>query len=120
MSTQTQESFIQSVTGSETILTDIGFLHHSTERKGYATYIDYKRDDTLISFMLGPSDWNVEISIFTNNRKYAFKDLLEIPSIAQWPASNKFEQTSKDRINDEVIWFMKFIRFSLTEIFSKS
>lgn len=119
MSTQTQESFILYVAGSDTILTNIGFVHYSTERKGYATYIDYKRDDTLITFMLGPPDWNVEISMFTNKRKYEFKDLLQIPSIAQWAANNKFEQTSKDIINDEVIWLMQFIRFSLTENFSK-
>jgi len=119
MSIQTQESFIKSVAESDTILTDLGFLHQSTEKKSYATYIKYKRDDTLICFMLGPSDWHVDISIFTNKTKYVFKDLLAISSIAQWAANNKFEQKSVDKINNEVIWFMQFTRFSLTEILSE-
>lgn len=116
MSTQIQESFVESVKESEPALTDAGFFHHSTERKGYTTYIDYKSEDTVVSYMLGPSDWHVEISILTTKRKYEFKDLLEITSIAHWIARNRFEHTGKDIIKDEVIWFTRLIRFSLTEI----
>ncbi len=119
MSTKTQESFIKSIAESDTILTTLGFFQQSTEKKGYATYINYKRDETLICFMLGPSDWNVEISLYTNKTKYEFKDLLAISSIAQWTSNNKFVQTNEDIIKDEVIWFMEFVRFSLTEILNE-
>lgn len=116
MSTETQESFIKSVKDVETTLIDMGFVHYSTTKKGYATYIDFKQNDKQISFMLGPSDWHVDISLLTTKRKYEFKDLLAIPSIARWTATNKFEQKSKDTHRDEVEWFVKFIRFALTEI----
>ncbi|OYU96905.1 MAG: hypothetical protein CFE21_01055 [Bacteroidetes bacterium B1(2017)] len=116
MSIQTQISFIEAVINSGYILTDIGFMHLSTKKKGFATYISYERNSTLISIWLGPSDWNVETSILSKKRKYEFKDLLEIPSILQWTANNKFLKSSNDRIYDEVIWHMKFITYSLTQI----
>ena len=111
MSTQTQKAFIKSINEAETILTDIGLSHISTEKKGYATFVGYKRTDTLVSFMFGPSDWNVEILLEKNGRKYAFKDLLQIPSIAQWTINNKFRQITNDRIKDEVFWFVDLIKF---------
>jgi len=116
MSSQAQELFISSVEDSDTLLTDLGFCHNSTIRKGYATFIAYNKNDTLITFILGPSDWHVEIILLTKNKKYEFKDLLGIPSISQWTTINKFEPTTKETIKDEVVWFMKFIRFVLTEI----
>ncbi len=115
MSTRAQESFIKSIKDVEKILSDIGFSHFSTTKKGYATYIDYKgKDNTLVTFMFGPSDWNVEILLETNETKYAFKDLLQIPSIAHWTRENKFQQKTSDRIKDEVIWFTDLLRFIFT------
>jgi hypothetical protein len=113
MSTQTQESFIKSINEAEPILTDIGLSHILTEKKGYATFVDYKGTDTLVSFMCGPSDWNVEILLEKNHRKYAFKDLLQIPSIAQWTIKNKLRQVTNDRLKDEVFWFVDLIKFVL-------
>ena len=92
MSTETQDLFIGYVKDVEENLADMGFVHHSTTKKGYATYIDFKQNNNLITFMLGPPDWHVDITLLTSNRKYGFKDLLEIPSIALWIATNKFEK----------------------------
>ncbi len=111
MSTQTQESFIKSIKEVDTILTDIGLSHLSTTKKGYATFIEYKGSDTLVLFMLGPSDWNVEILLELNEKKYAFKDLLQIPSIAQWTRDNKFVQKTNYRIKEEVFWFVDLLKF---------
>ena len=93
MSTKSQESFIKSIKDVENILSDIGLSHFSLTKKGYATYIKYKgKDETLVTFMFGPSDWNVEILLEKNKTKYAFKELLQNSSIAQWVRENKFQQ----------------------------
>ena len=47
-----QELFIKAMNDMETVLTDIGLSHLSTEKKGYATYIDYRGTlDTQVTFM---------------------------------------------------------------------
>ena len=62
--------------------------------------------------MFGPSDWHVEIIIKRNGRKYAFKDLLQIPSVVQWTKDNKYKQETSDRIiADEVGWFVNLLKF---------
>jgi len=115
MSTQTQDAFIKSIKDIETELTSIGFLHLSTTKKGHATYVDYKSaDNTLVSFMFGPSDWNVEMLLTTKQKKYALKDLLEIPPIAQWTKDNKFQPRTNDKIKDELIWFADLLKFVIT------
>jgi hypothetical protein len=116
MSTQTQETFIQSIKDIETQLTDIGFSHLATTKKGYATYVDFKSaDKTQVSFMFGPSDWNVEILLTTNEKKYAFKDLLQIPSIALWTKDNKFQPRTNDRAKDELSWYIDLLTFVIKE-----
>lgn len=113
MSTQYQELFIQSVKDIETVLTDIGLSHLSTEKKGYATYIEYKgAHDTRVTFMFGPSDWDVNIVVKRSGKKYEFKDLLQIPSVAHWMKDNKYKQETGNRIiADEVGWFVKLLKF---------
>ena len=108
-----QELFIKAMNDMETVLTDSGLSHLSTEKKGYATYIDYRGTlDTQVTFMFGPSDWDVEIIIRRKGRKYAFKDLLQIPSVAQWTEDNKYKQKTSDRIiADEVAWFVRLLKF---------
>ena len=112
MSIQLQDTFIKSIKDIETDLADIGFSYLTITEKGYATYVDFKlAENTKVSFMFGPSDWNVEILLTTEQKKYAFKDLLEIPSIAQWTKENKFQPGTNDRIKEEVIWFAELLKF---------
>lgn len=113
MSTEAQETFIQSLKNVEVELNDIGFLHTSTIKKGYATYIHYKMADNNmpILFMYGPSDWNVELSVTKNGRKYEFKDILQIPPILQWIMDNKFQRQTSNNIKNEVTWFIDLLRF---------
>ena len=108
-----QESFIKAMNEMEKVLTDIGLSHLSTEKKGYATYIEYGgARDTQVTFMFGPSDWNVEIILARNGKTYTFKDLLQIPSVAQWTKDNKYKpETSNRIIADEIGWFVKLLRF---------
>jgi len=112
MSTQSQETFIQAIKDNETRLTDIGFSHISTTKKGYATYIDFKSTEKdKVSFIFGPSDWNVEIVFTTTDKKYEFKDLVQIPSVALWTRDNKFTPKSNDKIKDQVDWFVDLLTF---------
>lgn len=112
MSRDAQETFIQSLKNIGLELNNIGFLHTSTIKKGYATYIQYERVDNMqILFMYGPSDWNVEMSITKNGRKYEFKDILQIPPIFQWIMDNKFQRQTINNIKDEVTWFVTLLRF---------
>ena len=112
MSTEVQETFIKSLTDVELELTDIGFSHASTIKKGYATYVHYESLDNMQTlFIYGPSDWNVELSLTKNGRKYEFKDLLQSPSIFQWVMDNKFQHKTINKIKDEVDWFVDLLRF---------
>jgi hypothetical protein len=116
MSTKSQETFIQSIKDIETRLTDIGFLHLSTTKKGYATYIDFKSaDKTQVSFMFGPSEWNVEMLLTVKEKQYAFKDLLQISSVAQWTRDNKFQPRTNDRVKDELSWYVELLTFVVKE-----
>lgn len=121
MSKQTQELFIKSVKEAEPTLAEIGLSHYSTIRKGYATYIEFKgNEDTLATLMLGPSDWHVEVSVITNQKKYEFKDLLQIPSISEWTKNNKFEQRTNEILKDEVDWVSCFLVYTIQMLETKT
>ena len=112
VSTQNQEVFIKSIKDLEPHLTQLGFLHLSTNKKGFATYAEYKSKDNIQAlFMFGPSDWHVDLSLSRNERKYEFKDLLQIPAISQWTKDNKLKEQTNNRIKDEVAWFVGLLRF---------
>ena len=112
MSTQAQEAFIKSIKDMEPELVDIGFSLHSLDKKGFATYIQYKSKENIQAlFMFGPSDWHVELSLTKNERKYELKDLFQIPLIVQWQKENSFRHDSNDRIKEEVTWFVSLLKF---------
>ncbi len=112
MSTQTQDTFINSLKDIESDLSDIGITHLLTTKKGYATYVDYKSADNIhVSFIFGPSDWHVELVLRKNGIKYELKDLFQIPSIAEWIRCNKFQEQTGNRIKNEIAWFVDFLRF---------
>lgn len=116
MSIQSQEAFIQAIKDIKSQLTDIGFSHLATTKKGYATYVDFRSaDKTQISFMFGPSDWKVEILLTTDKKKYSFKNLLEIPLVVQWTRNNKFQLRTNGRVKEEVEWYVELLAFVIKE-----
>ena len=116
MSTQSQNNFIESTKKVQTRLAEIGFIYQSTINKGYATYIDFiLADKSQLTFMYGPSDWNVEILLNTKKKSYAFKDLMEIPSVAHWVKANQFKSRTNNRVRDELDWFVELITFVVKE-----
>lgn len=112
MSTQAQDTFIHLIKDMESELTHIGFSHLSTTKKGYATYVDYKSAENIhASFMFGPSDWHVELVLRKDEKNYELKDLLQIPSIAEWIRNSKFKEQTSNRIKDEITFFVGLLRF---------
>jgi hypothetical protein len=53
--------------------------------------------------------------IYTSSKKYAFKDLMEIPSVYKWVNDNRYTDGNKKSIKRELLWFI-----GLQEIFLPS
>lgn len=110
---ETTNKFLIGVRVIEPDLESLGFAQHDFEHKGYASYVYYKRRDTVVEFIYGPSDWDVEMLITTPTRKLALKDLLQIPAIADWFANNRYKSANGRNAADELHWFVELLKFSL-------
>ena len=65
------------------------------ERKGYAVFIEYQKQDIKVKFICGPSDWHVYMTIVTPKQRYEFRGLLQIPIVDEWVKRNKFSCVSE-------------------------
>src|SRR5690349_19786498 len=95
------------------VLVSLHFKPLSFEEKGYAYVIRYQKEKNIVEFLFGPSDWDVEMIIYTRDKKFAFRDLLAIPAIAKWVSDNKYEQVGKRNIQNELLWFVELLKISL-------
>jgi hypothetical protein len=77
------EPFLDAIIEVEALLSIMLFRKKSFQEKGFAYFIEYKRNETIVLFLFGPSDWDVEMIINTPKKKYAFKDLLQILEISK-------------------------------------
>ena len=91
----------------------MGFVRTHFERKGYAVFTEYNKENTKVEFMCGPSDWHVEMIIVTPKQRYAFKDLLQIPIVDEWVKRNKFSEGNENYIKAEVRYFINLLEFVL-------
>lgn len=107
------EDFLLGINEIENILLQIGFHPYSFEKKGLAYFIQYKNEENIVEFFLGPSDWDIEMIIYTAKGKFAFRDLLQIPSIAIWVNGNRYRQESVRDIKKELLWFVELLKVSL-------
>ena len=103
------EDFLEGIQEIEKNFLDFMFLPFSFEKKGFAYYIQHKRGKTTVEFLFGPSDWDVEIIIFTSKGKFAFKDLLQIPVIAKWVNDNIFKQENGRNVKKELQWCLELL-----------
>lgn len=110
---KSEESFLTSLEEVEHKLNKMGFIQSHFERKGYAIFTDYKRQDTTVKFMRGPSEWHVEMFIITPKRRYRLNDLLIISVVAEWVKENKFSQGDGNYIKSELFWFVNLLEFVL-------
>jgi hypothetical protein len=96
----------------EPILSSMGFKPHPYNQ-GYPYYIKYKHGDTIIMFMYGPSDWHVEIVLFTAKGKFNIADLMKFPTIADWVYGKKFISSSENPIVNELLWNIELMKIAL-------
>jgi hypothetical protein len=107
------EEFLVGIKEIESILFLLNFYPYSFEEKGPAYFIKYKRGGSIVEFLFGPSDWDIEIIIFTSKGKFAFKDLLQIPTIAEWVNNNKYKEVNGRNIKNELLWAVELLKTSL-------
>lgn len=103
----------------EPILLGMSFTKCSYIKKGYAYYVEYKKGDSIVKFMYGPSEYHVEMVIYIPNRKFELKDLLEIPEVASWANNYRHVQFDENIIKNELLWYIELMKFSLPIICPK-
>ncbi len=74
MKNKLTEEFLHAIKEVEDILLLLQFNPHSFEKKGFAYYIEYKRGETVVMFLFGLSNWDVEMILAPNyiNRLLSF------------------------------------------------
>lgn len=90
------------------------FKRHSFFEKGEASFLEYRKDNnTRLEFLFGPSNWDIEMIIYTSKGKYAFRDLLGIPEINSWVNNNRYKQENGRNLKNELEWFIDLLKVSL-------
>jgi hypothetical protein len=108
------EDFLEAINEIEIVLLALLFKRHSFFDKGLAYFIEYKKENnTRVEFLFGPSDWAIEMIIYTSKGKFAFKDLLSIPEINSWVNNNRYKQENVRNIKNELEWFVDLLKVSL-------
>jgi hypothetical protein len=108
------EEFLKALNEIESPLQTILFKRHSFFEKGSAFYIEYsKENNTRVEFQFGPSDWDIEMIIYTSKDKFSFKDLLGVPEIKRWVNDNKYEQKNGRNLRNELVWLVNLLTVSL-------
>lgn len=108
------EDFLEALNEIEIVLLALFFKRHSFFEKGLAYYVEYRKgNNTRVEFLFGPSDWNIEMIIYTSKGKFAFKDLLNIPEINKWVNDNRYKQENGRNVKNELLWFVELLKASL-------
>lgn len=108
------EEFLEALNEIEVVLLTLLFKRYSFFEKGVAYYIEYiKQNNTRVEFLFGPSDWDIEMIVYTSKGKFAFKDLLSIPEINSWVNNNRYKQGNGRNIKNELLWFVDLLKISL-------
>lgn len=107
------EEFLQSIREIEGIFSAMYFKQYSFEEKGRLYIIQYKSLDTIVEFLFGPPEFQIEMIVYVGNKKYAFRDLLQFSKVAEWVKSNRYVQRNGRSLKDEMLWFSELLKFSL-------
>lgn len=107
-------AFLEAINEIEILLFALYFRRYSFFEKGLAFFIEYRKEnDTKVEFLFGPSNWDVEMIIYTSKGKFSFKDLLSIPEINSWVDTNRYIQGNGRNIKNELEWFVSLLKISL-------
>jgi len=107
------EDFLNGIREIEIDLIACGFLASRSEKLGVGYLFRYESGQTTVEFLFGPSDWDIEMIVYTSTGKYAFKDLLAIPLISEWVNQNRYTQEGQRDIKKELGWYVSLLKFSL-------
>jgi len=108
------EDFLKALNEIEIALQVLRFKRHSFLEKGFAYYIEYRKENsTRVKFLFGPSDWNIEMIIYTSKGEFAFRDLLVIPEINTWINNNKYKAENGRNVKNEWLWLVELLKVSL-------
>ena len=98
------QQFVQGLEQAEGTLKGLLFHREQFLQKGVAYWVLYRRDQsTTVKFLFGPSDCDVEMLVSTPKGKFAFKDLLAEPAIAQWVGRNRYAPRKTQREHRSVV-----------------
>ena len=93
------DEFLQAINEMDVLLPSLLFKKNSFLEKGLAYYVEYRRENnTRVKFLFGPSDWDIEMIIYTSKGKFEFKDLLNIAEVNRWVNVNRYKQEGGGRI----------------------
>lgn len=107
------KDFLEGIEDVKRHLLFIRFQPLLFDKKGWAYFVKFQREKTIIEFLFGPSDWNIEMIIYIGNQKFAFKDLLGILAIAKWVDDHRYKETMGRDIKKELKWFVELLEVSL-------
>ena len=110
------DDFSESMLEAESILASLGFAPHSFRAVGYAQFRQFKKGNMVVEFMFGPSEWQVEMLIETDDQTYALKDLLKIPLLQTWVTENKYIPPDRRNVRLEVLWFLDLVKVAVETI----
>ena len=116
MNEKTQVHFEQCVTVlMEPLLKMYGFSSKPPERKGFASYAEYSGESFDIELVCGPPDYEVQIFLITESKRYGLADLMQVKKIDKWVRKNKLVVGQNDRIEMEVRWYSLLLNMIFNE-----
>jgi hypothetical protein len=110
------QDFLKALEEVERVLSLISFVKHSFQEKGLAYFVEFKKHNTIVEFLFGPPEFQIEMIIYTSKGKFAFRDLLEIPVVRKWVDDNRYVQLNERNIKNELMWFVELMKVSLKEV----
>ena len=110
---ESTEQFLIGLQEIQPILLEMSFGQYSLLKKGFAYYARFRKDEVVVEFIFGPPDYHLYMIIYTKQGKFSFGDLLQIPTVLEWVNNNRYMQSDKANIENELFWFVELLTFSL-------
>jgi len=105
--------FLQALKDVEEFFLLMQFRQNSFLQKGYAYYVEFKRNDTIVLYFYGPGEYNLEMIVTTAKRKFSFGDLLTIPIIATWVSNNKYIDKYEKSLKNSFLYYIEILKIAL-------
>ena len=108
------ENFLHAIKHVDSLLLELGFKQYSIFHKGFATFVRYKRGETIVEFLYGPGEYKIEMVLHTQNGKFNFGELLlKIPELNSWVYSKQCAVSEGDNLIDDLLYYIEVLKISL-------